>query len=86
MIPTMKCEYNDPQDFQGNLPLTKQDTWNFKEMKCEIDFYELIENQTTQASFFVDKSFSYGDFFLVFFLMIFSIFKIVEIIFKKFKK
>lgn len=92
----MNCEFLEPvywsKEAQAFLPVLadgsldlKDSTWNFTKMICDDgELYELIENESTGASFSIDKTFSYGDFFLVFFLMVFSVFKITEIIFNKF--
>ena len=85
--PNIICEFNDPQVFDGSPPLTKQDTWNYSSMICEtsdattsIKFLknELIQNASTGAEFFVEKSVSYGDFLMITFLMIFLIFGIMK--------
>ena len=94
----MICDFSEPvywnkeaQQFlvvegDGTLDL-KDTTWAFTKMICDDgELYEMIENESTGASFNLDKTFSYGDFFLMFFLMVFSLFKITEIIFNKFTK
>jgi len=77
----LECEFNSPE----NLGTEVKPDFEFSEIICETsDFYELIENQTTTASFYLDKTFSYGDFFIMGFLTLFCLVKIVEIIWGKF--
>jgi len=87
ITPNIICELSDPTTFDGTPAETKQDFWQFSVMECEttdastsINFLknELIQNATTGAEFFVDKSVSYGDFLVITFLMIFLIFGIMK--------
>ena len=59
--------------------------WNFSKMTCSGSgsetstqelTYELIENAQTGSDFYLSKSLSYGDIFIVFFLMCFVVFGI----------
>lgn len=78
------CVFSEPKTFDGTPAQTKQDFWAYSEMTCEDSRFEMIENETTGAIFSLEKTFSYGDFFLVFFLMVFTLFGIGKIIFDKF--
>jgi len=44
------------------------------------DVYTLIQNDTTGASFYVNKSLSYGDILLLTFVILFAVFGIVKVI------
>jgi len=87
--PNIICEFNSPKTWENLPPTTKTDFWNYSEIYCEttdastsIQFLknELIQNATTGAEFFVEKSVSYGDFLVITFLMIFLIFGIMKFI------
>lgn len=89
----MECQFYEPLYWNKDLGIFQSpeadgkhsEHFKFSKMVCdEGQVFELIENETTEASFYLDKSFSYGDFFLIFALMIFTLFKIVEIIWVKF--
>lgn len=70
-----------------NLGTEEVPDFEYSEFLCDDpELYEYIENQTTEADFYLEKTFSYGDFFVVFFLMVFTLFKIVEVIWNKFVK
>lgn len=55
-------------------------------METITELYEYIENTTTSAGFYLEKSFSYGDFFVMGFLTLFALLKIVELIWSIFMK
>jgi len=56
--------------------------FTFEIFGCQkIQIFTLIENATTDAKFYLDKSFSYGDIFITIFLSIFLIFGIVKFVF-----
>lgn len=72
-----KCEFQTPV----NLGSEAKPDWEYSEIECDNpNFYELIESTTTGASFFLEKTFSYGDFFITFFLTVFVLVAIVKII------
>lgn len=76
----MNCIFSEPVDLGSG-------DYEYSEIDCEVgDIYELMENATTGAEFYLEKTFSYGDFFVVFCLMIFVLFEIVKIIWKGFVK
>jgi hypothetical protein len=75
------CEFSEPV----NLGTELSPDWQYSKALCDNpQYYEHIENATTEASFWVDKTFSYGDFFIIGLLTIFLLTKIVEIIWNKF--
>lgn len=75
------CEFSEPE----NLGTELNPDWQYSKVLCDNpQYYEHIENATTEAMFWVDKTFSYGDFFIVGILTIFLLMKIVEIIWNKF--
>jgi len=78
-----RCQFSIPV----NLGTEELPDFEYSEFLCDDpELYEYIENQTTEADFYLEKTFSYGDFFVVFFLMVFTLWKIVEIIWDKFIK
>lgn len=59
--------------------------WEYSQIDCDYSgLYEYVENTTTSASFYLEKSFTYGDFFVMGLLTLFFLIKIVEIIWNKF--
>lgn len=73
----VSCERANNKPFQFTITYVDYDL-------TRVKLYEYIENETTEASFYLEKSFSYGDFFLMFFLTIFTLLGIVKIIWNKF--
>lgn len=74
------CELSVPVDLGGG-------DMEYSVVECgNTGLYEYIENTTTSASFYLEKSFTYGDFFLMGFLTLFALFKAVEIIWSNFIK
>jgi len=91
----MNCIFSKPVYWDSDqlefLPLNGEikrgDTWLYSEANCSsTEQYEVIENSTTGASWILEKTFSYGDFFVMFILTIFVLIKVVEIIFGNFFK
>ena len=76
------CQFSEPV----NLGTEELPDFEYSEIVCNNSQYEYIQNETTEASFYIDKSYTYGDFYIMFFLMIFTLYKIVEIIWNKFIK
>jgi hypothetical protein len=75
------CQFSDPI----NLGTEELPGWQYSKVLCDNpQYYEHVENATTEAMFWIDKTFSYGDFFLVGILIIFLLIKVVEIIWNKF--
>jgi len=78
----MNCYLTD----SVNLGTEEFPDWEYSEFYCEPELFEYIKNETTEADFYLEKTFSYGDFFVLFFLMAFTLFKIVEVVWNKFVK
>ena len=58
--------------------------WEYSQINCDYSgLYEYVENTTTSASFYLEKSFTYGDFFVMGFIMLFILFQIVKVIWEK---
>jgi len=74
------CEFQSPKTWEDQTPTSSDDFWQYSELKCESQDIkiDLIENATTGAEFYLDKSVSYGDFLIIVFLMIFLIFGIMK--------
>lgn len=66
--------------------LSKSDSWEYSKMVCNSATYELIENSTTSSGFWLKKTFSYGDFYIMGFLTIFVLIGITKIIWQTFVK
>jgi maltodextrin utilization protein YvdJ len=82
----MKCIFSEPvvviksgEVISLVYPTGTNQNFQFSKMECEeatttSDIYELVENQNYQErKFFVEKTFSYGDALIVFFLTLFLI-------------
>jgi len=82
----INCEFSNPVYWDEKTgetsPLTaepkmKDKLWNFETIICggsgqglDDGVLELIENENTGANFYLEKSFNYGDFFLMFFVAV----------------
>jgi len=61
--------------------------WEYSQIDCDYTgLYEYVENSTTSASFYLEKSFTYGDFFVMGFLTMFLLFGITKLIWQTFVK
>jgi hypothetical protein len=76
---------------QGNpIHFVQGQNWNYSQVKCSTNIgtasssKELITNTTTGAEFYIDKTITYGDALMFWFLTIFSVGLIFSIIFKFF--
>jgi len=78
----MDCVFNTPVIYDGvTAPTTKQDIWNFKNASCTDkvvtttqDYVEKISTTTGSGNeFYIDKRISYGDIFIIAFLIIFLV-------------
>lgn len=79
----IECEFSSVQ----NLGTEIKPDYEFSAFDCDLSsIYEFVENPTTTSSFYLEKTFSYGDFFVMFFLTAFAVVKIVEIIWTNFFK
>lgn len=68
------CELSAPVDLGDG-------DWEYSEIICDYTgLYEYVENPTTSASFYLEKSFTYGDFFVMGAIALFVLFKILKII------
>ena len=73
------CEFSSPKTWENLAPTSKTDFWNYSEVICWSNRSELIENETTGAEFYVDKTLSYGEAMVLWFLTIFTILFIFKI-------
>jgi hypothetical protein len=64
----INCLFNEPKTFDGSIPETKQDFWQYSEVICEIDYISPIAQD--DKSFFLDNTITLGDFLIVAFLII----------------
>lgn len=70
-----------------NLGADGAPDWEYSKIICDYTgLYEYIENTTTSASFYLEKSFNYGDFFIMGFFTLFILVAIVKTIWENFIK
>lgn len=91
-----QCEFNTPvywdktqmQLIPLDTSITRSEQWNFMSSVCTTTdtTLELITNSTTSASFYLEKTFNYGDFFTMGFLTMFVLFGITKLIWETFVK
>ena len=76
------CIFYDPvywdKDIEELLPLnsqiTKFENWNFSKSICtSTDVYTLVQNNETGAEFYVQRTLTYGEAMILWFLTIFTI-------------
>lgn len=73
----MNCDFSIPV----NLGTGEKPDFEYSKMICDNpDVFELIGNETTGAEFYLDKSFSYGDWFLMFFVFVIFLVGITKLI------
>lgn len=88
IIEYQNCYFHNPYYFdvatKQILPWDGNGTqyWEFGEMTCSttIKTTELIENASTGAEFYLDKSINYGDSLIIFFLLLFAVFGIIKML------
>lgn len=77
------CNLTEPVD----LGADGKSDWEYSKIECDYSgLYEYVENPTTTAFFYLEKSFTYGDFFLMGFITLFILVEIVKIIWQNFVK
>lgn len=77
----MNCIFSEPVDLgEGDF--------EYSEVDCEVgDIYELITNETYgDRKFYVQKTLTYGEAILIWFLTIFAVFLVARTIFNFFWK
>jgi len=62
----MECLFSEPQEIATG-------TWAFSRAVCEDPHFELIQNASTSAEFFIEKKVDYGDIFLFILISILGI-------------
>lgn len=80
----MDCEFSTPLNFAGEPPVAGE-PFQFQHASCVNETLALIENETTTAEFYIEKSLSYGDLLLITFLSIFLIFGILKFLWNFFQ-
>lgn len=76
------CDFSEPI----NLGTELNPDWHYSKLLCENPaFYEFVEHSTTGAYFWVNQTFSYGDFFIMGFLTICLLVGIAKIIWDNIK-
>lgn len=71
MLETSECDFFNPVNWQGNPPV-EGEFWNFASSSCakNLDYIQYVSS-TNGAGFYLDQKISYGDIFIVFFLLFF---------------
>jgi Co/Zn/Cd efflux system component len=69
----LNCQFATPVEIASS-------TWAFSEMNCSSTLAEEISDGT--STFGLVKTFSLGDFFLIFFFVVFALFCIFDFIFR----
>jgi hypothetical protein len=64
-----------------NLGTEENPDWEYSELICVDPRYELVENASTGASFYIQKTWTYGDMVLMLFLTLFFVFTITKGVF-----
>jgi len=75
----MECEFKTPVNYLGQTPL-EGEPFQFQFASCSDETLSYIQNSSTEAEFYLDKTISYGDTILItlfIILVIFGIFKFV---------
>lgn len=82
----MICEFSEPVNLETDPELPAD--WEFSKIECETpETYELIQNETyPERQFFVQKTFTYGEALIIWFLTLFFIYLITKSIFNFFWK
>jgi len=86
IIRIMECEFSNPYYWDTierilkplDETVARPDTWNFTKIICDTsemtNIYELVENpEISENQFYLQKTISYGDFFVIFFLTLFTL-------------
>lgn len=81
--PHFFCEWNNPVNAMGNPPVDNQ-PFQFKNASCSSDLISYINNPTTNAEYYLNKTFSYGDILVVIFFSIFLVYILLKAIFSFF--
>lgn len=79
-MPNLNCIFSEPVLYTGEPPASTTEFWQFKILDCTSTNLELIENPSTGANFYLDKSINYGDILVLTFLLLFAIFGIIKAI------
>ncbi|MFA5031252.1 MAG: hypothetical protein WC495_06745 [Patescibacteria group bacterium] len=68
----MECIFSEPLNYTGSPP-AEGDPFAFSEMICTDDRYEQYTNTGSGATFYMQKSLSYGDVLVLVFLILFFV-------------
>jgi hypothetical protein len=83
----MECEFLNPVDFQGNVPASSTDFWNFENLICTsststlpIYISEVISTSTPEKNFFLSNTIDLGQILLLGFgLFVFLLVAVISI-------
>lgn len=86
----INCEFSEPKTFNNSPAETKQDIWAYSKMTCQGDleassssipiFISQVNSPDNSRSFYLNKSLSYGDILILFFIVFFLVFGIIGVI------
>ena len=82
----LHCQFNSPRTWENLEPTNKLDFWNYSEWTCWSEKSELIQNSETGAEFYLDKTLTYGEAMILWFLTIFTFVLIFKIAYNFFWK
>lgn len=78
MVENIKCEFSDPELYDGDAPTSTDQEFEFSAVNCSTTVLMKKENATTGAEFYLSETINYGDALIVGFLLLFLIFGIVK--------
>lgn len=76
----MDCIFSNPVNAMGETPATGDNYFVFSKMSCVSDTKTIIQNESTGANFYIDKTLNYGDIILIAFFIIFLIFGVFKFV------
>jgi hypothetical protein len=92
----MDCEFLNPVDFQGNVPTSSTDFWNFKNVSCSATsspstlpeyISKVISSSTPEKIFYISNTIDYGQVLILGFFVLAFLFAVVlsisKLVFKK---
>jgi len=80
MAEIFNCEFNSPRTWENLPPVSKTEYWNYSQVKCYSEIVEPITDGT--STFNLVKTFSFGDFFLIFFFVVLILALMFDFIFR----
>jgi hypothetical protein len=73
----LNCQFSDPVNYTGSPP-AEGEPFAFSGMSCSDDKFSLQANGTSGANFYIDKTISYGQILIIFFVLLFFVFGVFK--------